>query len=103
MALEAKDPQKDIPRAVIGTVLISTLCYCIASVSLIGTVPYSNIDAESCFSVAFETRGVQWASVTTAVGELLVLPLVVFVSFLAQPRFIYIYHSYNFTAMFCFL
>ncbi len=89
MALECKNPQKDIPRAVIGTVVISTTCYCLASLALVGMVPYTEIDPESCFPMSFATRGLQWASTFTALGELVVLPLVVFVSFLAQPRILY--------------
>lgn len=86
LALECKNPQRDIPIAVVGTVIISTVCYCFASLALVGMVNYTQIDTESCFPMAFRSRGWGWVGDIIAVSELIVLPLVVFVSFLAQPR-----------------
>ncbi len=36
LAAEAKDPQRNLPLAVLGTVLSVTVIYCIASISLVG-------------------------------------------------------------------
>jgi amino acid transporter len=43
----------------------------------------------SGFSQAFKARGLYWAYEVTAVGEIVTLPLVVLVSFIAQPRLQY--------------
>jgi amino acid transporter len=43
----------------------------------------------SGFSQAFKARGLHWAYEVTAVGEIVTLPLVVLVSFIAQPRLQY--------------
>ena len=86
---ETIDPNKNIPRAVFITIMLVTLIYCLASLSLVGLVPYDQIDKESGFSVAFEQKGLIWAHNITAIGELVTLPLVVIVSFLAQPRLQY--------------
>lgn len=51
--------------------------------------PYDQIDTDSGFSDAFKDRGQRWAQQLVAVGEIVTLPLVVLISFLAQPRLMY--------------
>ena len=75
-----------MPRAVLGTLLIVTVCYILAAVALTGMVPYSDISPTSGFPEAFSTRGLEWAAQLTAIGEVVTLPVVVMVSLLAQPR-----------------
>jgi amino acid transporter len=50
---------------------------------------YAHALARSGFAVAFRDRGYEWAYDATAAGELVSLPLVVLVSFIAQPRLLY--------------
>jgi APA family basic amino acid/polyamine antiporter len=47
---------------------------------------YEDIDQSSGFSEAFKDRGLKWAQQIVAIGEILTLPLVVLISFIAQPR-----------------
>ena len=89
LAAEAKQPQKTLPKAVFGTIAIVTIFYAFASLALVGMQNYKDIDTESGFSVAFEDNNWQWASKTVAIGELIALPIVVLISFLAQPRLQY--------------
>ena len=89
MAAEAKNPQKILPQAVFGTVAIVTVFYVLSSLALVGMQNYADIDTESGFSVAFSDRNMQWASIVVAAGELITLPIVVLISFLAQPRLQY--------------
>lgn len=89
LAAEAKHPQKILPAAVFGTIAIVTVFYALASLALVGMMNYSDIDTESGFSVAFKDRGMQWAATIVAAGELITLPIVVLISFMAQPRLQY--------------
>jgi APA family basic amino acid/polyamine antiporter len=89
LAAEAKNPQKVLPQAVFGTIFIVTVLTCFAAVALAGTQPYTDTSTESGFADAFNSRGLNWAGQIVSVGELLTLPLVVLVSFLAQPRIQY--------------
>jgi len=89
MAAEAKDPHKTLPRAVFGTIAIVTVFYCFASLALVGMQPYTEVSLDSGFSAAFASRGWRWAEHVVALGEIVTLPLVVLVSFLAQPRLLY--------------
>lgn len=86
MAAESKDPHKNLPRAVFGTIIAVTFFYCFASVALVGMQDYHDISSDSCFPDAFRSAGQNWAAHVVAVGELVALPIVVLVSFLAQPR-----------------
>lgn len=86
VAGEAIDPTRTMPRAVLGTLIIVTVCYVLSAVAITGMLPYSQISPTSGFPDAFEQRGWIWASQITAIGELVCLPVVVLVSLMAQPR-----------------
>jgi APA family basic amino acid/polyamine antiporter len=86
MAAEAKNPHRNLPWAVFGTIITVTVLYCFASFALVGMQPYYQLSTDSCFSLAFQENNMLWASNIVATGEILSLPLVVLVSFLAQPR-----------------
>jgi amino acid transporter len=89
LAAEAKDPNRTLPRAVFGTIFIVTIFYCLASLSLVGMQDYREINIDSGFSEAFKSHGWITAQNIVAVGEIVTLPCVVLVSFLAQPRLQY--------------
>ena len=86
VAGEAKHPKRDLPRAVMGTLVIVTVCYILGAVALTGMMPYSEISPTSGFPEAFASRGWHWAAQVTALGEVSTLPVVVLISLLAQPR-----------------
>jgi APA family basic amino acid/polyamine antiporter len=86
LAGEAKDPEKNLPVAVFSTIIIVTIVYFLSSITLVGMQNYNDINAESGFSEGFRVRGLSWARHTVAIGEIITLPLVALVSFLAQPR-----------------
>jgi len=96
MAGEAVQPQKTVPRALIGTVSIATLLPVIASLALVGFSPYDAIDPSSGFAVAFREKGqllhsTAWIALSYFVqlGQLVVLFVVTYMCFLAQPRVFY--------------
>eukprot|EP01006_Ploeotia_vitrea_P002255 TRINITY_DN10691_c0_g1_i1.p1 TRINITY_DN10691_c0_g1~~TRINITY_DN10691_c0_g1_i1.p1 ORF type:complete len:581 (-),score=12.36 TRINITY_DN10691_c0_g1_i1:144-1886(-) len=86
LAAEAKNPRRNMPLAVIGVITGVCVLSILASLSLVGMQRYTEIDIDAGFGHAFETNGWKWASQFTQIGELLTLPVVVLVSFLAQPR-----------------
>eukprot|EP00977_Amphora_coffeiformis_P016232 scaffold4961_cov149-Amphora_coffeaeformis.AAC.1 len=86
VAGEAKHPRRDLPRAVLGTLVIVTVCYVLGAIALTGMLPYTEISPTSGFPEAFASRGWGWASQVTALGEVGTLPVVVLISLLAQPR-----------------
>lgn len=87
LTLEAVDPKRDIPIAVLGTIIIITVVYILGAVVLTGMVPYHLIDAEEGFGSAFRHVGAEWAVYVVMIGQIsVVLPAVVIVSFLPQSR-----------------
>ncbi|CAE8732576.1 unnamed protein product [Polarella glacialis] len=89
LAGEAADPKKSIPRSVIGTIVIATLLPVLGSLALVGLVPYTQIDPDAGFEVAFRQKGWTTLAHAVSVGELLVLFVVTYMCFLAQPRVFY--------------
>ncbi|KAJ0406993.1 hypothetical protein ATCC90586_009213 [Pythium insidiosum] len=86
LAAEAKNPKKTMPRAVIGVVLITMFLSCFSSLVLSGMVEYK--DAIS-FPAGFTHQGLKWAATIVRAGEVGTMPVVVLISFLAQPRLNY--------------
>jgi len=86
VAGEAQHPARDMPRAVLGTLITVTICYVLAAFALTGMVHYTEVSPTSGFPAAFSTRNVEWAAHVTALGEVVTLPVVVIISLMAQPR-----------------
>lgn len=86
LAGETKNPKKIMPIAVmavcIGTMVLSCLC----SLVLSGMVPY--LEAGS-FGDGFEGHGWKWAGTIVRAGEVVTMPVVALIGFLAQPRLCY--------------
>ncbi|GBG25265.1 Cationic amino acid transporter 1 [Hondaea fermentalgiana] len=87
LVMEATDPHRDVPVAIIATIFIITVLYILASFVLVGMVPTASINADEGFGSAFAYVGADWAVHIIMIGQILVvLPAVVLVSFLPQSR-----------------
>ncbi|ERM98942.1 cationic amino acid transporter 7, chloroplastic [Amborella trichopoda] len=67
MAEEVKDPAKDIPIGVSGSVVLVTVLYTLMAAAMAKLVPYDAIDLDSPFSSAFK-RVVGWGWVSNVIG-----------------------------------
>jgi APA family basic amino acid/polyamine antiporter len=83
---ESKNPVKDVPRAVVSTLMIDAVIYMLAALSLTAMLPYTEISTVSGFPRAFGANGWVWAEKMTALGEIVTLPLVVMTSTQSQTR-----------------
>lgn len=83
---EVKNPVRDVPRAVVGVILIDAVIYMLAALALTAMVPYTSINTLSAFPKAFGANGVQWAEKISAIGEIVTLPLVVLTGIQSQTR-----------------
>ncbi|KAJ8561745.1 hypothetical protein ON010_g7935 [Phytophthora cinnamomi] len=86
LAGEAKDPARNIPRAVVGTIVGAATLSILATFALVGMQKYTEIDAEESYGNAFTSVGMDWAASFVATGEVLTMPITSFIGFLAQPR-----------------
>jgi len=85
-AEEAKNPHRDVPIAIITSLIICTLLYISVSAILTGMVPYDKIDIDAPVSNAFKQVGLEWAQFIISIGALAGITSVLLVMMLSQPR-----------------
>ncbi|KAG5562276.1 hypothetical protein RHGRI_005116 [Rhododendron griersonianum] len=88
MAEETKNPARDIPIGLIGSMVVTTTLYCLLAVTLCLMVPYGNIDPNAPFSVAFQDVGWGWAKYIVAAGALKGMTSVLLVGAVGQARYL---------------
>lgn len=88
MAEETKNPGKDIPIGLIGSMTIVTFAYCVMALTLCLMVPYNQIDKDAPFTLAFEKVGMKWAKYIVAVGALKGMTTVLLVTVIGQARYL---------------
>ncbi|KAF7149826.1 hypothetical protein RHSIM_Rhsim02G0169800 [Rhododendron simsii] len=87
MAEETKNPSRDIPLGLLGSMSIITVIYCLMALSLSMMQKYTDIDRDAAYSVAFQSVGMKWAKYLVAVGALKGMTTVLLVGALAQARY----------------
>ncbi|KAL8108447.1 cationic amino acid transporter 1-like [Apium graveolens] len=84
---EIKNPGRDIPIGLIGSMLITITLYCLLSATLCLMQPYSTLDADAPFTIAFEAVGMSWAKYIVAFGALKGMTTVVLANIIGQARY----------------
>ena len=85
-AQEAKNPQRDMPIGIIGSLLICTVLYIAVSAVATGIVPYLQLDVPDPIAVAADHAGLGWMSVAIKLGAIAGLSSVILVMLLGQSR-----------------
>jgi basic amino acid/polyamine antiporter, APA family len=99
-AQEAKNPQRDMPIGILGSLIICTILYVLVSGVMVGLVPYRELGVAAPMAVAIdaaktEARGSLWSGlmnimpVVVKLGALAGLSSVMVVMMLGQPRVFY--------------
>lgn len=88
MAEETKDPARDIPIGLVGSMVITTTVYCLLAITLCLMQPYQSIDPKAPFSVAFKAVGWSWAQYIVAAGALKGMTSVLLVGAVGQARYL---------------
>jgi len=83
---EAINPRKDVPFAIVASLLITTLLYIGVSVVLTGMVSYEDLDERAPVASAFAGAGVGWATYIITIAATAGLISVMMVMLLAQTR-----------------
>lgn len=91
VAQEAKNPQRDMPKGILFSLLICTLLYVAVTAVLTGIVHYSELDHPAPIAYAIDRVGssLQWLSPLIKVGAIAGLSSVVLVLMLGQSRIFY--------------
>lgn len=86
-AEEVKNPQRTLPIAIIGSLIISSILYIVVALILNGMLPYSAFK-ETAAPVAFalQSIGINWASIVVSIGALCGITSVILVSLFGQTR-----------------
>ncbi len=85
-AEECKNPQRDLPRGMIYSLIISTLLYVVVALVLTGMVHYSQLNTEAFLASAFKARGLNWIGGLIAFSALIATASVMLVFQIGQPR-----------------
>lgn len=83
---EAKNPKKDVPFAIVMSLVICTILYIIVSLVLTGMVKYNQLDLKAPVASAFEGVGMPWATVLITIAAVAGLTSVMLVMMLGQTR-----------------
>jgi APA family basic amino acid/polyamine antiporter len=93
-AEETRNPRRDIPRGILGSLGIVTVLYVGVALVLTGMQPYTALKTKpdgtkATLATAFANLGVNWAAAVVAVGALAGLTTVVIVLLLGQTRVLF--------------
>ena len=89
-AQEAKNPQRDVPIGILGTLAVSTLLYVIVAGVLTGMVPYTLLDTAKPVATALEAYPVLlWLKTLVEIAAVAGLSSGILVLLIAQPRILY--------------
>ncbi|MGW0183273.1 amino acid permease [Nocardia sp. NPDC003345] len=89
-AEETKNPQRDLPRGILGSLIVVTVLYVAVTVVLTGMVPYTDLAGDDAtLATAFALNGATWAKNIISIGALAGLTTVVMVMLLGQTRVLF--------------
>lgn len=87
---EVRDPGRDLPYGIIGSLLVCTILYIVVSAILTGMVPYSALNTPDPVATALNRVGQGFlASSIVSVGAVVALISTMLVFLLGQPRIIF--------------
>ena len=88
-AEETRNPARDLPRGIIGSLAICTVLYMAVALVITGMVKYTQLDTGAPLAEAFEANGVTWASKLISVGAVCGITTVILVLMLGQSRVLF--------------
>src|SRR5262249_24879994 len=89
-AQEARNPQRDMPIGILGSLAICTVLYLLVSVTLTGVVHYSRLNVAAPVALAIDETGIRWGSLLIKSGTLAGLSTVMLTTLLGQSRIFYV-------------
>lgn len=88
-AQEAKNPQRDMPIGILGSLAICTVIYIAVAIVLLGIVSYRKLNVADPLAVGIDATGLRWFSPVIKVSALFGLFSTMLVQLLAQTRIFY--------------
>ena len=88
-AQEARNPQRDMPIGLLGSLAICTVLYLLVAVMLTGVVHYSRLNVAAPVAVAIDATGIGWGSLLVKSGAIAGLSTVMLTTLMGQSRIFY--------------
>ncbi len=88
-AEETENPQRDLPVAILGTLVFCTVLYVCVALVLTGTVPLNHIDTQAPIAHAMRVIGMDWLAGFISIGALCALTSVLLIYQLGTTRILY--------------
>lgn len=90
-AQEAKNPQKDMPWGILGSLFICTIVYILVALVMTGIAPYTELNTPAPIAVAIDKTGdaLKWLSPLIKIGAIAGLTSVILVMLMGQTRIFY--------------
>ncbi|MBX3306919.1 MAG: amino acid permease [Nitrospira sp.] len=85
-AEEAKNPQRDVPFGILGSLSVCTVLYISVAIVLTGLVPVGQIDIHAPVAEALTLVGFKWGAAIVAIGAVAGITSVLVVMMLGQIR-----------------
>jgi basic amino acid/polyamine antiporter, APA family len=85
-AQEAKNPRRDVPTGIIGSLLVCTVLYILVSGIATGVVPYRLLDVPEPIALAADHANMGWMARIIKLGAIAGLSSVILVMMLGQTR-----------------
>jgi APA family basic amino acid/polyamine antiporter len=85
-AEETRNPQRDLPIGMIGSLLVCTVIYILVAVVLTGLLPYKQLNTAEPLATAFSAQGLSWTAAVISLGAVLATTSVLVVFQIGQPR-----------------
>jgi APA family basic amino acid/polyamine antiporter len=88
---EVKRPARDLPLAIIGSLVIATVLYCVVAVAALGAYPWQKLNGVEAplATVLSDGVGTSWGSGLISVGALIAITSVVLTILYGQTRIMY--------------
>lgn len=86
LAEESKNPQRDLPRGMIYSLVICTVIYIILALVLTGMVSYKSLGVSDPLAEIFALKGVKWMLFIVSIAAVVAMTSVMLVFQLGQPR-----------------
>ena len=85
-AQETRNPQRDLPIGILGSLGLCTVLYITVSLILTGVVSYTKLSVPHPIAVGVEATGQLWLATAVEIGAIAGLSSVMLVMLLGQPR-----------------
>lgn len=85
-AQEAKNPKRDMPIGILGSLIICTILYIAVAAVLTGLVKYTQLDVPDPIAIGIDVTGVGWGSKLVKLGAICGLSSTMVVMLLGQSR-----------------